>query len=111
MRRQRLAHNSVVSSVFVFLNLIEVTLIGAIWLKAAGQPRHAAGAFYDSFQQVSQLGASTVSGHWAKASQMVTEVAALVLLVGGVAILIAKVQSALAGMLAGRLAAIPSGKR
>lgn len=81
---------------FVALNLAETALIGAIWLKAAGESPSALGALYESFGVVTQLGDLSVGGGAApKIGLALTEITALVLLVGGVAILVGEVQEKL----------------
>jgi hypothetical protein len=89
------AHNNLVSSErslsLVFLNLIEVSLIGAIWLSAAGQPEGAGSALYDSFLLVTQLANPHVAGLWIQLGMVAVEVVSLVLLAGGVALLVAEV--------------------
>ena len=89
-------HNHVLSPernlLFVVVNLVEATLIGAIWLRASGAVASAGSAAYRSFALVTQLELPAVAGGWAKAAVVVTEVMALTLLFGGVAVLIAEVQ-------------------
>jgi hypothetical protein len=91
------AHNHVVSTernlVFVVANLVEAALIGAIWLYASRTAASPGEAFYDGFALVTQLGLPDLSdGGWAKLGVVMTEVTALTLLLGGVAVLIAEVQ-------------------
>jgi hypothetical protein len=76
-------------------NLTEVTLVGAIWLQAAGQTSTAGSAMYASFLLVTQLDRPTAATAISKAAVAVTEIASLVLLLGGVATLIAEAQEKL----------------
>jgi hypothetical protein len=90
------AHNNLISGErslsLVFLNLIEVMLIGAIWLRAAGQPDSAGSALYDSFLLVAQLANPMhVTGLWIRLGTVAIEVASLVLLAGGVALLVSEI--------------------
>ena len=90
------AHNNLASGerslLLVFLNLIEITLIGAIWLRAAGST--AASAVRDSFMLVTQLDSPARQGAW-DVGTVTVEVAALVLLAGGVAVLVGEVSEKL----------------
>jgi hypothetical protein len=89
-------HHSLVSSerslFFVFLNLIEITLIAAIWLRAGQPDGSGSSALYDSFLLVTQLDAPHgLAGLWVKLGIVAVEAAALVLLAGGVALLVAEI--------------------
>jgi hypothetical protein len=79
--------------VFSVLNLVETMLIGAIWLRAAGEFPSAGEAGYASFALVTQLGLPSVEGAWAQTAVIVTEVLALTILLGGFALVIAEVQT------------------
>lgn len=93
------AHDTVVSEernlLFALANLIEVGLIGAIWFCATGQASTAGAAFYEAFTLVTQLSIPPAPTVQAKIATAATEVAALLLLLGGVASLIAEVQEKL----------------
>jgi hypothetical protein len=78
--------------VFSVLNLAETMLIGAIWLRAAGGESTVGTALFSGFTLVTQLSLPDARTGWAKLAIAVTEVEALVLLLGGVAVLISEVQ-------------------
>ena len=90
-------HNHVVSTernlVFVFANLVETALIAAIWLQASGASATPGSALFDAFALVTQLALPELAeGGWAKIGVVMTEITALTLLLGGVAVLVAEVQ-------------------
>jgi len=76
---------------FVVANLAEVALIAAVWFRASGQAASPGSAGYLGFSLVTQL-AIPDAPPWSKLAITFTEIAALVLLIGGVAILIGEVQ-------------------
>lgn len=78
--------------VFSVLNLAETMLIGAIWLRAAGGESTVGTALFAGFTLVTQLSLPDADTGWAKLAIAVTELLALVLLLGGVAVLISEVQ-------------------
>jgi hypothetical protein len=78
--------------VFAVLNLVEVTLVGAIWLRAAGATPTGGDSLFTSFGLVTQLNFPNPSGHWAKVAVALTEIAALTVLLGGVVSLLSEVQ-------------------
>lgn len=91
------AHNLVVSTernlVFVVANVVEAALIGAIWLQASGEAATPGSALFDGFALVTQLALPELAeGGWAKVGVVITEITALTLLLGGVAVLVAEVQ-------------------
>jgi hypothetical protein len=91
------AHSHLMSTernlVFVLLNLIEVTLICGIWLRASTPQPTTGSALFDSFGMTSQVGGLPDAGGAAThAGIAMAEITALVLLIGGVAILVGEVQ-------------------
>lgn len=77
---------------FAGLNLVEAALVCAIWLRAAGQARTVGAAAYDGFLLVTQLASPTAATDWAKVGVALVESTALVILVGGLAVVIAAVE-------------------
>jgi hypothetical protein len=88
-------HWAVVSAernlVFVAVNLAEVAIIGAIWLRAADAASTAGTAMFQGFTLVTQLGYPQADTAWSKIAIAVTEFMALLLLFGGVTSLLAVV--------------------
>jgi hypothetical protein len=78
--------------VFVVMNAAEVTLIGAIWLFASGEFNHPGQAAYAAFLLVTQLDRPEAVTTISKVVVVVTEVASLVLLLGGLTVVIGEVQ-------------------
>jgi hypothetical protein len=80
---------------FAIANLAETALIAAIWLMAAGAEKDAGEAAFEGFSLVSQLSRPEVSTGWARIAVVLVEMTALLLLLGGVASLVAIVQEKL----------------
>jgi hypothetical protein len=78
--------------VFVVMNAAEVTLIGAIWLFASGEFNHPGQAAYAAFLLVTQLDRPQAVTTISRVVVVVTEVASLVLLLGGLTVVIGVVQ-------------------
>jgi hypothetical protein len=76
------------SLLFAVLNLGETALIGGIWLQATDQSRTAGGALFQAFSLVTQLQLAPATTTWAKAAVASAEVTALVILLGGIAVLV-----------------------
>lgn len=79
---------------FAIANLAEVALIAAVWLRASGQAaaNSAGDAAFAGFSLVTQLGVPTPTTGRAQLAVALTEFTALLILIGGVAILIGVVQ-------------------
>jgi hypothetical protein len=88
-------HSNLVSAerslLFAFINLAETALVAAIWLRASGQATTAGGAAFLGFLLVTQLGVRSATTRWAQIAVVLAEITALILLLGGVAALIALV--------------------
>ena len=76
-------------------NLAEVALIAAIWLRAAGEAIDATDAAFQGFSLVTQLALPSTSSGWAKIAVVLAESTALLLLLGGIAAVIALVPAKL----------------
>jgi hypothetical protein len=76
---------------FAFANLGETALIAAIWLRATNLAHARGEAWFQSFSLVTQLDRPLATTTWQIVAVVLTEITALLLLLGGIATIIALV--------------------